>query len=269
MKISYDSLKLLCQRRNAWIIRGYNDSGEKVVIKIFRPEKLANGSYQNELRILEHLANYPSVDFVQKLLSKEYWSVDQVNRILHSTTNYPGGIIRVTSDQDRNGFPVLITGYCGRDLFSSLTRSDEKGKRFTVNPVTIDRISRAVDIFAREKLPILHRIAGVIHCDIKVDNITYNPKEDRCYLIDFGSAILDGESSENPWNERTSPYYSLYFDTEIERDEYAMGLVIYYIAHKGHLPDENDTDPWLTWNDKRCTTQNGYGYCSCTLNLLD
>jgi len=250
----FTNIKILCSKSNAWIVKAVWKN-EKIILKIFKPSKLYNGSYQNEYRILKHLSQFPTIDFIQKLIGSEVWTYSQVV-----------SIVGENNEKQDAKFPVLITNYCGRDLYSTLIK---EGKRFTESMNVIETVAKAVNYFAEEKLPLLHRIANVIHCDIKAENLTYHPKEGKCYLIDFGSAILVGEKADNLWNERSYPYYNTEVTDEDDRDEYATGLVLYYITHQGRLPKDTNKLPELYWETKYKNCDIGYEYCSCVLFLED
>lgn len=103
----------------------------------------------------------------------------------------------------------------------------------------------------------------IAHLDIKLENIIYNKKEDKIYLIDFGLSIKIDKYEKCNVSRGTMEYSSPQIIKNIECDPfkadiYSLGITLYTMII-GEFPftsieriewiNENDSNPPLLWNN--------------------
>ncbi len=229
-------------------VDGAPQSGEVVAGKYILLERIGEGG-MGLVFLAEQLSLARKV--VVKLLQPALAVCDALVRQFHteavaaSRVQHPGTVGVIDCGRTAGGTPFLVMEYVPGRLLSALIAEEE------IQPV------RALKI-ARQLLRALKAVHanGVVHADIKSDNIMVEPTADgdAITLIDFGLARLEGRQDHihagtgTPDSVSGTPEYMAPELVRGERpspatDLYAVGVILYELLTRrspfgGGSPDE-------------------------------
>lgn len=91
----------------------------------------------------------------------------------------------------------------------------------------------------------LHSTAGILHCDLKPDNVLWDPARKRIQIIDFGHAQEEEEGASAACVRGTTGFMAPEIESGAAKntrasDAYSVGAILHFLHQKGFPNDDDD-----------------------------